>query len=164
MCFAKRTETRIISDVPSLRARKKADIKDFRFHELRHTAASYLVMKGIDLNTVREILGHKSLEMALRYSQLSPEHKTRAVSVLDGDMDTIRSPKAQVVEVPSAIESRNSLASCQLRNMWRGGRVVECGGLENRYPRKGIIGSNPILSVLRFATNDAAIIFYKKRK
>ena len=48
--------------------------------------------------------------------------------------------------------------------LWRGGRVVECGGLENRYPRKGIIGSNPILSVLRFATNGATVrVLYRLR-
>jgi len=88
---------------PFLRAVKKAGIKDFRFHDLRHTAASYLVMKGIDLNTVREILGHKTLEMTLRYSHLSPEHKARAVSVLDEDMVTLWSPGAKVVESPEEI-------------------------------------------------------------
>ena len=96
---------------PFLRARKKADIKNFRFHDLKHPSASYLVMKDIDLNTVREILGHKTLEMPLRYSHLSPEHKTRAVSVLDEEMDTIWTLRAQVVEAPIAIESRNSLTS-----------------------------------------------------
>ena len=51
-----------------------AEIKDFRFHDLRHSAASYLVMNGVHLRTVAEIMGHKTLSMVQRYSHLSPEH------------------------------------------------------------------------------------------
>jgi len=63
-------------------ALKKVGITNFRFHDLRHTFASQLAMAGIDLNTIRELMGHKSLAMTLRYSHLSPSHKTRAVEIL----------------------------------------------------------------------------------
>ena len=63
-------------------ALKKANIKDFRFHDLRHTFASHLVMKNTDIRTVQELMGHKDIRMTMRYSHLSNAHLKQAVSRL----------------------------------------------------------------------------------
>src|SRR5215471_2567702 len=65
-------------------------IPDFRFHDLRHTAASWLRMSGADIHTVAQLLGHKDLRMASRYQHLSPTFLSEAVSKLDGVFGTLR--------------------------------------------------------------------------
>ncbi len=62
---------------------RTCEIKDFRFHDLRHTAASWMRMHGADIHTVAQILGHKDLRMAARYQHLSPAFLSDAVNLLD---------------------------------------------------------------------------------
>lgn len=64
-------------------ALKRAEIKDFRFHDLRHSAASYLAMNGASLAEIAEILGHKTLSMVKRYSHLSEAHTSKVVAKMN---------------------------------------------------------------------------------
>ena len=59
-----------------------------RFHDLRHTFASHLVMHGVDIKTVQELLGHHNLTMTMRYSHLAPAHASRAIQILDTALRT----------------------------------------------------------------------------
>lgn len=63
---------------------KKAKIQDFRFHDLRHTAASYLAMSGCSPIEIADILGHKTLEMVKRYSHLNQKHRKKVATKLSG--------------------------------------------------------------------------------
>lgn len=59
---------------------KRAEIIDFRFHDLRHSASSYLAMNGASLAEIAEVLGHKTLQMVKRYSHLSDAHTSKVVA------------------------------------------------------------------------------------
>src|SRR6266702_1963828 len=65
------------------RSCRNLNILDFRFHDLRDTAASWLRMRGADIHTVAQLLGHKDLRMAARYQHLSPAFLQEAVNGLD---------------------------------------------------------------------------------
>ncbi len=65
---------------PWMEAVETAELEDFRFHDLRHTAASYLAMSGASLAEIAEILGHKTLSMVRRYAHLSEGHTSEVVT------------------------------------------------------------------------------------
>jgi integrase len=83
-------------------ALRKAGIKDFRFHDIRHTFASHLVMAGVDLTTVSKLLGHKTLTMTLRYAHLAPAHMVKALDILD---NTLSDEKPTIQKVYSQVKS-----------------------------------------------------------
>jgi integrase len=76
---------------PSVRFRalcQRLGLTDVTLHTLRHTFASHLVMQGVDLVTVQQLLGHSTVQMTMRYSHLSPDHKRAAITRLDTYMVT----------------------------------------------------------------------------
>jgi Phage integrase family len=83
---------------------ERAGVKDFRFHDLRHTFASWLTMKGRPLREVQELLGHKSIYMTQRYSHLAPERLREGVAVLDNTMSAHRPFEA--TQLPATVGER----------------------------------------------------------
>lgn len=63
---------------------RRAGVLDLRFHDLRHTLASHLVMNGVTIKAVQELLGHADIKMTMRYAHLAPEHLRDAVNTLNG--------------------------------------------------------------------------------
>lgn len=96
-----------------LAALKRAKITDFKFDDLRHAFASHLVMAGIPLNTIRELLGHSTINRVLRYAHLALDHKSDSVE----KPSTILSQSCKISEpaVLYKVGNRRKLKSYKLR-------------------------------------------------
>jgi len=88
---------------------RRAGITGFRFHDLRHTFASHMVMAGVDMKTLQEILGHADIKMTMRYAHLSPGHLREAVQAVnhlvrtDGHLLDTLSPQRNVANTKQLI-------------------------------------------------------------
>src|SRR5262249_48095820 len=115
------------------RACREAGIENLHFHDLRHTAASYMVMNGVDLPTVKEILGHREINMTLRYSHLAPAHKAKAVQQLGDALEQIAKGEA-FRQVDAATNAQASSNLEHFRNILvvKSGRGLSVIGSENK--------------------------------
>lgn len=84
------------------RALEAAGIRDLRWHDLRHTFASRLVMSGADLRTVAELLRDSSLAMVMRYAHLAPDHRMAAVERMEAAFSTSLTATRTATEVINA--------------------------------------------------------------
>ena len=73
------------------RSLRRAGIEKFRFHDLRHTWASWHVMSGTSLQELMELGGWKSYEMVLRYAHLAPEHLSTAAARIEREVAVVAS-------------------------------------------------------------------------
>jgi len=71
------------------RALRESGVESFVYHDLRHTAASYLVMAGQTLRTVADILGHEDISQTFKYAHLSPAHLAGAMEALDKELSSM---------------------------------------------------------------------------
>jgi len=67
-----------------IKALKRAEITDFRFHDLRHTCASYLAQNCASLLEIVDVLGHKQIQMTKRYAHLCVSHKIKLINGIMG--------------------------------------------------------------------------------
>ncbi len=120
------------------RAVRKAGIKDFRFHDLRHTFASHAVMNGGGLAAVGALLGHKSMKMTQRYAHLAPRYLRATISravpkifrVPTKLRDNSATSTSQIPSVLEAYKTRNASKNRGVSKWCPQGDLNPCYGLE----------------------------------
>jgi len=103
------------------KALKLSGLKGFCFHSLRHTFASHLASNGCDIMVLKELLGHKTLAMTLRYAHLFPDRKRKAVEMLDRVFGKVS--YAEQSELWDATEGTAPISSCGGAVSGRGAQV-----------------------------------------
>jgi hypothetical protein len=99
------------------KAVKDAKLTGVSFHILRHSAASQMVMSGVDLKTVGEILRHKDYATTMRYAHLSPSHKKAAVDALGSALKAEAKTEAKTALLPPPYPQG---AKCEgTENQWK---------------------------------------------
>jgi integrase len=89
---------------------KESGLRDFTWYCLRHTFASRLVMQGVDLRTVADWMGHKTIQMTMRYSHLAPGHQSAAIERLASYSSTpVLNEQSMESGTPSATRSATRL-------------------------------------------------------
>jgi site-specific recombinase XerD len=91
------------------RAMKEAGVLNYTYLCNRHTTASRLVMAGVDLRTVAEILGHRTIQMTMRYSHLAPQHQASALDRLVPVPAVERTPERTPVVFETDAQMETSL-------------------------------------------------------
>ncbi len=124
-------------------ALEKAGIQGLRWHDLRHSFASRLVMAGVDLRTVQELMGHKTMAMTLRYSHLSASHQLDAVERLN------RTPTGTTTGTNT--EAEKAVAKCGTKEV----EIVEDSGADGRTRTDDLLITNQLLYQLSYASPSA---------
>jgi len=95
MEFVSKTFPRVV-DALGLNKGVKDPRQKITFHSLRHTFASWLALQGEQIQTISELLGHRTLQMTMRYSHLTPDHRKAAVSRLENSLSNLDRAKMEM--------------------------------------------------------------------